>query len=70
MVKVTASEAFKILIKDDKESLLEKFDKSGLVRIRDYFINSVVREVDIDECDVTDPFIKKAYINAVANGPY
>ena len=63
MGKVSALDAFDILVKDNKESLLKAFGQHGINKITIYFVKSVDGMVDVN-----NESVQKAYVNAIANG--
>ena len=65
MGKVSSSDAFEILVKDDRKRILEKFGNKGLVRMKDNFLDIVATTVDINN-NIT----KVAYNNAIVNGAF
>lgn len=68
---VSALEAFEILVKDDKASMLKKIGEEGIDKIRDRFIDVVADNADVNnEVDVDDSFVKKDYNNVVSNTAY
>ena len=65
MGKVSSSDAFDILVKDDRKLILKQFGNKGLARMKDNFLDIVATTVDIDN-NIT----KVAYNNAVVNGAF
>ena len=66
MVKVVKKEkAWDILVKSNREDLLKNFGTNGLVRIRDYFFQSVSDVIDVENAEVIE-----AYKSATVNGTY
>ena len=63
MGDVSAFDAFEILNKNNKENILKNFGEYSLGKIRDYFIDSIISKVDVN-----DESVKEAYNNAVLNG--
>ena len=63
MGKVSSSDAFEILVKDDRKRILEKFGMQGFVKIKIYFIDNVD-----DTVDVNDGSIKEIYNITITNG--
>ena len=62
MGKIFVSDAFDILVKDDKEEILKTFGEHGFGKIRDCFIDSVESKIDVD-----DESVKKSYNNIITN---
>ena len=63
MGDVSVFDAFEILNKNNKENILKNFGEYSLGKIRDYFIDSIISKVDVN-----DESVKEAYNNAVLNG--
>ena len=62
MGKVDSSDAFDILVKNEKERVLELFGEDGLDKIRYLFMSAVDIIVDVN-----DSSVKEAYNKAVIN---
>ena len=62
MGKVDSSDAFDILVKNEKERILERFGEDGLNKIRYLFMSAVDITVDVN-----DSSVKEAYNKAVIN---
>ena len=65
MVKVSSSDAFDILVKDDKKHMIKHFGVPRLFTVRDHFIDNVDAVVDVN-----DESVKEAYQTAVVIGGY
>ena len=62
MVKVSSSDAFDILVKDDKKHMIKHFGVPRLFTVRDHFIDNVDAVVDVN-----DESVKKSYNNIITN---
>ena len=62
MGKIKASDAFDILVKDNKEEVLKSYGEYGFGKIKDYFIKSVA-----DTVDINDESVKEIYNSAPVN---
>ena len=59
MGKIKNSDAFEILVKNDREDILKNYGEVGLARAKDYFIIYTNNMVDINDESVKEAFINK-----------
>ena len=64
---VSNEEAWEILLKPEKENLLENFGTDGLRRIKEYFLDQLHPNVDVD---VNDKTIIEMFKVSTVNGTY
>ena len=64
-MKIASTEAWDILVKPDREKLLEDYGKIGLDRLRNYFLMRTYDQVEIDAEST-----KEVYQNAINSGAY
>ena len=58
MGKISASDAFDILNKNNKENILKNFGMDGLGKIKDHFLDAVATTVDINDESVKEIYWK------------
>ena len=62
MGKIKDSDVFAILVKDNKENILEKFGTCSLSNIKNHFVDDVADTVDINNESVKRLLLERLYI--------